>query len=214
MTEGPIGPQPGMEIWSNEHNYGGLDVVGLMCKYALNNNEADSILWWLVKTPVSASTSLDAFSTALLDVLCVYAVWRHVCISLKFKRTCLLSNNNKRFHNDVLWCPPTCHGLGRRPRRGCYWLAGNGAGCDLLGRPRSTCGPEALTASLYPVRPYTRTHGCSQSVRDGNNSKTWVFVNPWFLLGYLIVELLRLLRSESKTKKRLNFNDRLPFKSL
>lgn len=100
MTEGPIGPQPGMEIWSNEHNYGGLYVVGLMCKYALNNNEADSILWWLVKTPVSASTSLDAFSTALLDVLCVYAVWRvfmHtracvcvcVCISFKFKRTCL-----------------------------------------------------------------------------------------------------------------------------
>lgn len=190
MTEGPTGPQPGMEIWSNEHNYGGPHVVGLMCKYALNNNEADSILWWLVKTSVSASTSLDGFSTALLDIRCVYAVGSLQCLSVFVSHSnsrghaCLPSNNNnnnKRFHNDVLWCPPTCHGLGRRPRRGCCWLAGNGAGCDRLGRPRSTCGPGALTASLYPVRPNTRTHWWSQSAGDGNYSR---FVSFLFILDF------------------------------
>ena len=60
--------------------------------------------------------------------------------------------------------PPTCRGLGRRPTRGCYWSAESGAGCDRPGRRGSTCDPEELTASLYPVRPQRDKHYhlCSQ----------------------------------------------------
>ncbi len=60
-----------------------------------------------------------------------------------------------------LWRPPTCRGLDRRPRHGCYWSAVSGAGCGRLGRPKSTCDPGALTASLYPARAQTRMNQVS-----------------------------------------------------
>lgn len=60
-----------------------------------------------------------------------------------------------------MWCSSTCRDRGRRPTRGCCLLAESGAGCDPLGRPASTCDPEALTASLYPARPWK---ACAQNL--------------------------------------------------
>lgn len=55
-------------------------MVVCMCKYELNNNEADSILWWLVKTPVSASTSQNAFYTVYTVCLCSLEPRLCVCV--------------------------------------------------------------------------------------------------------------------------------------
>lgn len=53
---------------------------------------------------------------------------------------------------DKIYFAFTCHGLARRPRHGCCWLAESGASCGHPGPPGSTCDPPALKASLYPVR--------------------------------------------------------------
>lgn len=97
----------------------------------------------LVKTPASTSTSQMHFTE-----YCVCSSFKKGAINGPCKATRVVSLQCRS-------CQPTCHGLGRHPRLGCYWLAGNGAGYDHLGQPGLTCDPEALAASLYPERPET-----------------------------------------------------------
>lgn len=85
----------------------------------------------------------------------------------------------------------TCRGLGRHPTHGCCWWAASGAGCDRRGQSASTCDPEALAASLYPVRKNLLQ---SQAGEDGNEGNNWTT---------LVAQCLKLSNSTSSNSMDL-----------
>lgn len=181
MIEGPTGPQSATETCSNEHNYGVLNAVcANMHQIIMRLIPFSHDLF----KPLHQHLTARVFCTCPCVLLYLYLhIYVYVCgpihmfyliqiqeVMIHLESLTVGSNGQacsqtaatttKGFIKEkrCSWRPPTCRGPGRRPRHGCCWLAESGAGCDHLGLPGSACDPEALTASLYPVRPQTRMH--------------------------------------------------------